>query len=37
MRAKDRALVDHRMLLAAIKRREVDEPIGLTDADVLSR
>ena len=37
MRAKDRArLSTIRMLLAAIKQREVDERIELTDADVLS-
>jgi uncharacterized protein len=37
MRAKDAArLSTIRMLLAAIKQREVDERIELTDADVLS-
>ncbi len=37
MRAKDSArLSTIRMLLAAIKQREVDERIELTDADVLS-
>jgi len=37
MRAKDTArLSTIRMLLAAIKQREVDERIELTDADVLS-
>ena len=37
MRAKDAArLSTVRMLLAAIKQREVDERIELTDADVLS-
>jgi uncharacterized protein YqeY len=37
MRAKDTArLSTVRMLLAAIKQREVDERIELTDADVLS-
>ena len=37
MRAKDTArLSTIRLLLAAIKQREVDERIELTDADVLS-
>ena len=37
MRAKDAArLSTIRMLLAAIKQREVDERIELTDADVLA-
>ena len=37
MRAKDAArLSTIRMLLAAIKQREVDERIELTDADVLT-
>ena len=37
MRAKDTArLSTVRMLLAAIKQREIDERIELTDADVLS-
>ncbi len=37
MRAKDAArLSTIRLLLAAIKQREVDERIELTDADVLS-
>ena len=37
MRAKDAArLLTIRMLLAAIKQREVDERIELTDADVLA-
>jgi uncharacterized protein YqeY len=37
MRAKESArLSTIRMLLAAIKQREVDERIELTDADVLS-
>jgi len=37
MRAKDKArLSTVRMLLAAIKQKEVDERIELTDADVLS-
>ena len=37
MRAKDTArLSTIRLLLAAIKQREVDERIELTDADVLA-